>query len=113
MNDQELNDFRKLLLARRQELLELQKSTEESTRTVSLDQSSVGRLSRMDAMQSQQMALEAKRRQEIELTRIGAALERIEEGEFGFCASCDEEINPNRLLVDPANPFCIDCASKL
>lgn len=113
MNDQDIQKFKKLLLERQQELLEDQKVSLESTKTVDLDQSSVGRLSRMDAMQSQQMALETKRRQETQLTRIKAALERIDNGEFGYCASCDEEINPNRLKVDPANPFCVDCASKL
>jgi DnaK suppressor protein len=67
----------------------------------------------MDAMQSQAIALEGKRRREIQLKRIEAALERIEEGEYGYCASCDEEINGRRLQVDPANPFCVQCAAKL
>lgn len=91
----------------------MQQTANDSTRPVDLDQSSVGRLSRMDAMQSQAMALENKRRREIELTRIDAALERIEEGEYGYCAACDEEIAQRRLNLDPANPFCVQCASKM
>ena len=113
MNDQDMHELKSLLSARRQELLAQLTSAEESTRTVNLDQSSVGRLSRMDALQSRQMALAAKRRQEVELTRIDAALERIEADEFGCCASCREEINPKRLAVDPANPFRVDCAAKI
>ena len=62
--------------------------TEKERKPVALDQSMVGRLSRMDALQNQAMALEAERRRGVELQRIDAALARIEEGEFGYCAAC-------------------------
>lgn len=113
MTERELQQYKEILLAEQTELIKLKESAQDSTQTVNLDQSSVGRLSRMDAMQSQAMALEGKRRRDIQLTRIGAALERIEEGEFGYCAACDEEINVRRLQVDPANPFCVECAAKI
>lgn len=113
MTDHELEQFKQLLLLQQQELNKAEKSSRQSTRPVDLDQSSVGRLSRMDAMQSQAMALESRRRREIQLTRISTALERIEEGEYGYCAVCAEEINVRRLKVDPANPFCLSCASKM
>lgn len=113
MDVQTSEKYRQLLLNQQKELQELKEASRESTRTVTLDQSSIGRLSRMDAMQSQAMAKENSRRREQLLLRIDAALERIEEGEYGYCASCDEEINSRRLDVDPANPFCVDCASKL
>jgi len=113
MSEIDTGKFKAMLLAQRKQLLEQKEISQESTRTVELDQSSVGRLSRMDAMQSQAMALEGKRRREIQLTRIEAALERIDEGEFGYCAMCDEEIADGRLEVDPANPFCVNCAGKI
>ncbi|MFT5726229.1 MAG: DnaK suppressor protein [Desulforhopalus sp.] len=113
MNKKDLNYFHQLLLEKRQELKSTDQLARDSTKAVTLDQSSIGRLSRMDAMQSQAMALETKRRREIEFTRIDAALERIDEEEYGYCASCEEEINKRRLAVDPANPFCVECASKL
>ena len=113
MNEQDVETYKQLLIKQQQELQEAVQASKESTQPVRLDQSSVGRLSRMDAMQSQAMAQEGKRRREIQLTRIGAALERIEEGEYGYCAVCDEEMKPQRLAVDPANPFCVDCAAKL
>ncbi len=112
MNKKDLNYFHQLLLQKQQELKNTDQLTRDSTKAVDLDQTSIGRLSRMDAMQSQAMALETKRRREIELTRIDAALERIDEEEYGYCASCEEEINKRRLAVDPANPFCVECASK-
>ena len=113
MNKKDLTYYQQLLLQKQQELKDTDNHARESTKAVDLDQSSVGRLSRMDAMQSQAMALETKRRRKIELTRIDAALERIDDEEFGYCASCEEEINKRRLEIDPANPFCVSCASKL
>ncbi|PHR30434.1 MAG: molecular chaperone DnaK [Desulfotalea sp.] len=113
MNQKDLNFFQKLLLGKQQELDSRGISTQESTKAVNLDQSTIGRLSRMDAMQSQAMALETKRRREIEGIRVEAALERIEEEEYGYCASCEETINRRRLEIDPANPFCVTCAAKM
>ena len=113
MHEQDLQKFKKLLLLQQQELLELTQNAKESAAPVSLDQSSVGRLSRMDALQSQAMAQESGRRRAVQLTRISAALDRIEEGEYGYCAACDEEINIRRLQVNPATPFCVSCASKM
>lgn len=78
---------------------------------VELDQQSVGRLSRMDALQVQAMAQETSRRRTAQLRRIAAALARIDEGEYGYCVKCGDEIAPRRLELDPAAPLCIGCAS--
>ena len=102
---------KKLLEAHRTELLERVELTEDDRKPVELDQSQVGRLSRIDAMQVQEMALEQERRREIELKKSGAALHRIEEGEYGFCTHCGEDISPKRLEFDPAVPLCVDCAA--
>ncbi|WP_371039147.1 TraR/DksA family transcriptional regulator [Rhodosalinus sp. FB01] len=48
-----------------------------------------------------------------EVRRIRAALQRIREGEYGHCVKCGKEINPARLDVLPATPFCADCAASL
>lgn len=45
-----------------------------------------------------------------ELRMIEAALARIEEGEYGFCAICGDEIAAERLDLLPATPFCPKCA---
>ncbi len=80
---------------------------------VELDQSSTGRLSRMDALQHQAMAQAQQRRRAAERLRIRAALERLEEGEYGFCTDCGEEIGADRLAVDPAIARCADCTRGL
>ncbi len=77
---------------------------------VVLDQQSVGRLSRMDAMQRQAMASARARRLDARRGKISAALARIGEGEFGYCINCGEEIASARLDQDPAASTCIDCA---
>ncbi len=106
----DLNYYRDRLNTLRQQVQKEDEAGEEGAKTVELDQSKVGRLSRMDAMQSQAMAVEAKRRREIRIQRIESALKRIDEGDFGYCTHCGLEIDPKRLEFDPAVLLCIDCA---
>lgn len=96
----------------RAELLHDAEVTAAERATVELDQTSVGRLSRMDALQNQAMQLETERRREVEIKRIDTALKRMEDGEYGYCVSCGEEIEKKRLDMDPATPVCVDCASS-
>ncbi|WP_404380025.1 TraR/DksA family transcriptional regulator [Caenispirillum salinarum] len=109
--DIDADRLRERLRARREELQAMTQSTRLDRAPVELDQQSVGRLSRMDALQGQAMALETERRRGIELARIDAALARMDEGEYGYCVSCGEEIGVKRLDLDPAVPTCIDCAA--
>lgn len=87
--------------------------SEESTKPVELDQTMIGRVSRMDAMQQQQMALASERRRQRILQKIEHALKRIENEEYGYCIKCDEEINEKRLEFDPTILTCITCATGL
>jgi DnaK suppressor protein len=107
-NDIEQKEFKQLIL-RRLEELEAGRSAD-ADRPVELDQSRVGRLSRMDSMQSQAMARHGSRRAEQEIERLRAALKRIESGDYGYCARCEEEIADGRLRFDPGATLCIDCA---
>ena len=80
--------------------------------TVEADQSRLGRLSRLDALQAQAMSVAAQERRRIHMQQIDAALRRIEEGDYGYCLDCGEEIATKRLEVDPSSAFCMGCASK-
>lgn len=102
--------FRLRLLSMRADLDATAEASREATQTVVLDQASVGRLTRMDALQGQQMALEGARRREQMLVRIEAALKRIETETFGDCFVCGEEIDARRLSVDPTLTRCLRCA---
>lgn len=108
----DLAHFREQLLARREELLAEDRMSETDRAPVTLDQDSVGRLSRIDAMQVQAMALAQARRRQAERGAINAALRRIDEGEFGYCLKCGEDIAPARIEHNPSVTTCIDCAKE-
>ena len=110
MDAAELETCRQSLLRLRDELQSLQVTSRGSGETVELDQTKVGRLSRMDAMQGQQMALETERRRRQQLQKIEGALRRIDAGDYGYCFHCGEEIDTRRLDADPACTRCIHCA---
>lgn len=92
------------------ELEQLKTANAEARAPVELDQTTQGRLSRMDAMQAQAMALETDRRRGLRRQRIEAALARLEDGSYGDCVVCGEEIEAKRLALDLTTPTCLDCA---
>jgi DnaK suppressor protein len=108
-SDPDLDYFRNRLVLLRAELTAAAADTDAAS-IVELDQTRVGRLSRMDAMQAQAMAQESGRRREAMLVAIDLALGRIEADEYGLCNDCDELINPKRLDFDPTVRRCIKCA---
>ncbi|PLX40573.1 MAG: molecular chaperone DnaK [Hyphomicrobiales bacterium] len=108
MNDKAA--IRARLIDRRHELQSLSAMSADARAAVTLDQQSVGRLSRMDAMQAQAMAQATERQREIEIMRLTAALQRLEEDEYGMCVQCGEDIAEKRLEIDPAASHCIKCA---
>jgi DnaK suppressor protein len=84
-------------------------STEEAAKPVVLEQTCVGRLTRMDAMANQQIAKSVlEREQSLEL-RIEEALERIANGTYGSCQSCGTALPYGRLLVMPEARTCAAC----
>jgi DnaK suppressor protein len=105
-----LAEIMETLLAEKDALRRMSESAEIGRKPVELDQQSVGRLSRMDAMQMQAMEMEAERRRLERARRIDAALARVERGEFGDCVRCGEEIDPKRLALDLTTPLCADCS---
>ena len=104
--------MRDRLVALREELEAIASTNDEASQVVELDQSTVGRLSRMDAMQAQAMSQASGRRREASLKMIEMALKRIEDGTFGICHSCEEPIADKRLEFDPTSTLCIECARK-
>ncbi len=95
-----------------QELGKLERSmkvSEEAARPVELDQTAVGRLSRMDSMQSQSMAQNLAEREQVRFALIREALERLEAGTFGLCSGCSAPVPFERLLIFPETPTCQAC----
>ncbi|UYV38836.1 TraR/DksA C4-type zinc finger protein [Rhodobacteraceae bacterium D3-12] len=111
MHDQSVEDFRALIAARLAEIDAEDALGADGQQTVTLDQQSVGRLSRMDALQNQAMAKATQARRDLERARLAAALARMDEGEFGFCEDCGDKIPDGRLRLDPAATRCVSCLS--
>ncbi len=113
MNQSEIKKLKQILQQIRTDLQELEKISQQAGKTVELDQARTGRLTRMDAMQAQEMAQETGRRRQQKLLMIEVALQKIKADEYGYCTGCDEEIAFARLHIDPSNTLCIHCAEKL
>jgi len=101
--------IRARLLELRDELQRALAGAKSQGGTVSLDQSAVGRLSRMDALQQQAMAQAQERRTELRLEQLGHALARLDNGVYGDCVQCGDAIGEARLRARPETPFCLDC----
>ena len=101
--------FRKRLETLSKEVTEALSASKDSANVVELD-TAIGRLSRMDAMQNQQMALELRRRQENQLLRIKNALKRMDQDRYGLCGKCKEPIAEDRLESSPDVVMCVQCA---
>lgn len=108
--DIDLKHFKALLHEKRNEINALTEASDSAAAPVELDQTRVGRLSRMDAMQAQAMSIETERRRKLELNSIKSALERIEEETYGECLGCADMISIARLEHNPSAPLCIKCA---
>ncbi|MEP0942731.1 MAG: TraR/DksA C4-type zinc finger protein [Rhizobiaceae bacterium] len=106
----DLAKARARLATKKQELEDLSDLAAESRDPVVLDQQSVGRLSRMDAMQQQAMSQATEQKRKHDLLRIDAAERRLRDDEYGYCEECGEEIPDGRLEIDPMAEFCVACA---
>lgn len=109
MNSKEIETIKTKIESRLKELEVFLDSHSKDTKPIEPDVS-IGRLSRLDSIQMQQMALEQKRRQEAEYQKLRAALKRIEDGSYGTCLMCRQPIAFARLEAQPDAILCIQCA---
>lgn len=105
-------EFERRLHSELSDLQQHQQEAFDAADTVELDQSSIGRLSRMDAMQSQAMAKATLQRRKQKRIDILAALEKLQGDDFGYCEDCDEVINLPRLEFNPSVAYCLKCSDR-
>jgi DnaK suppressor protein len=103
--------LKRALLALQQELESVLAGMEAGTQPVEPD-SAIGRISRMDAMQIQQMAQANQRTARRRLNQVNAALLRWQEERYGECAKCFDDIGFRRLQAQPEAPFCVACQTQ-
>lgn len=94
------------------QLVRLERSmrvTDEALEPVKLDQTAVGRLSRIDSLQNQGLTRNLQERERVQLAHIQGALRRMTEGTYGLCVTCGAPIPFGRLYVVPESPTCASC----
>jgi len=73
-------------------------------------ENSIGRLSRMDAINNKSVAESALRQARRKLKKLQLALSRIDDPQFGVCVRCKKDIPPKRLILMPESRYCVNCA---
>ena len=112
LTQDQTEELKAALVARREELKRLLAATREGTRPVDLDEP-IGRLTRMDAMQQQSMSAANRRSHDIRLRQINQALGAIEQDRYGLCRRCEDPIGYPRLKARPESPYCLDCQTEI
>src|SRR3989338_1770998 len=106
MNKKDLKKFKELLEERRREILDQAESTKEKGMNFDPDDlPDEVDLAASEADQS--MNLRLRDRERVLLRKVDKALQKIEEGEYGICESCGEEIGVKRLTARPVTDLCI------
>lgn len=111
LSDAQIAELKAALQTKQESLKDLLNLSRERAGTVQLDQTVQGRVSRIDAIQQQEMARANQSQYENELRLVIAALRKIEEDDYGYCARCDEPIGLGRLTIRPETPLCVNCQS--
>ncbi len=109
---EELEHLRGLLIAARDEIAAALESGSAGVKPVELDEP-IGRLSRMDAIQQQQMAKATRAALEIRRQQVAAALAAMESGSYGECRRCESPIELARLHAKPESPVCLECQQEI
>lgn len=109
LSDDQVGELRAELDRQLAKLARSMKVTDEALRPVELDQTAVGRLSRMDSLQNQGLTRNLREREQVKLAQLQEALVRLEAGAYGLCTQCSGEIPFQRLFVFPETPTCGAC----
>jgi DnaK suppressor protein len=109
MNPYEQNKYLKCLEEALYEVEKYLESSEDAAAAVEPDKG-LGRLSRLEAMQDQQLVMEMRRRKKRQLAEVKSAILRLEMGNYGTCIFCGKEISPERLAAAPEIQTCMSCS---
>ena len=74
---------------------------------------SLGRLTRQEMIQEQQVNEHALHEAEIRVNKLKYALQKVDKEGYGICAECEEEIIFGRLMLLPESTHCVACISEL
>jgi DnaK suppressor protein len=107
MTELEVNKFKKILQAKRDELERIVRNRDAITIEKSADA-----LDEVQHASERELAIRNLDRESNLLRNVRAALRRIDEGSFGVCMHCEEDISPKRIAAVPWAPYCIQCQEQ-
>lgn len=107
MTTNELNNYKKILQQKQDELERIVRNRDAITIEKSADA-----LDEVQHASERELAIRNLDRESNLLRNVRSALRRINEGTFGVCLHCEEEISPKRLAAVPWAPFCIQCQEQ-
>lgn len=110
MTDADKQAFRDAVQQRLEDLAVLLGSESNDGSAIELDQTRVGRLARMEAMQHHAIAQVQHERAKAQRLALERLLSRVNDDDFGECYYCGEDIGVGRMLVRPESMKCITCA---
>lgn len=111
MDPKQLEEAKDRLLKLRREL-ELGLSTRSAADDSITPDNAIGRLTRMEAIQAQSISSAGKERARKRLKQVDIALERVEDGTYGTCVACGDQIATGRLEIMPETRLCTKCAER-
>ena len=112
LTDAQIESLHEALRELRDRLSETLDGQDDAAKPVELDQTKMGRVSRIDAIQQQEMARSAQSAARRRLALVRQALEAIGKDEYGDCRICEEPIAFRRLQARPESPFCVECQGR-
>lgn len=104
MKEADGNRYRTLLMVKREDIVGKSPRHEDLWIVQSNEQIETVQLAGQRELVARTLEREAK-----SLMQIGAALKRIDDGEFGICLECEEPISPKRLAAVPWAAYCLHC----
>ena len=110
LTEEQLTELEEALARALAKLERSMRSTDEALKPVKLDQTAVGRLSRIDSLQNQGLTRNLRDREQAKLGQIGTAFQRLADGTYGVCVECGGPIPFARLEVFPETPTCTACS---
>ena len=111
VNQKDLKRYKKMLEDSKTSLLESAKKT--LVEEASFDTDDLpDEIDQASSEYAQSMAFRLRDREKFLMQKIDRALTRIEEGTFGICERCEEEISPKRLEARPVTTLCIRCKEE-
>ncbi len=112
MRAKEKKHFRQKLLEKRTELISVVQKTEDYGRQANTEAEGMDLADKASSSYTKEFMFSKSDGDRQLLQEVVDALRRLDEGEFGDCMNCGEEVNRKRLEAVPWSPFCLNCQEK-